>query len=726
MTRLRAHAKIVEFRAEDLRFTLEEAQQLLQKMLGVVVDEATIITIEAQTEGWVTGLRLAALAFRHRLGRENVAGDLSVSNRYVAEYLVQEILSQQAEIYSSCMLKLSILDRFNADLCQVLCFGKESDMGSGKINGRTFLDWLDVSNLFVIPLDEQHHWFRYHHLFREFLQNELRRRVPLPAIAELNSRATDWFEEQDLIEEALQHAFSAQNIDHAIHLVAQQRYGLMNQTKWQQIAKFLSIFPPQIVDQSLDLLMLKAWQNYHNGHWGELPTGINEIEYLIEQSNIPSKDLDYLRGEVSALRSLLCYLAVDPENAIRNAEKAITTTPPELWIVRVLARVCLAGALQMVGDLSRAYRAIYEGVELEPLKTDHGKASLIQAACSVNWIAADLYGMTNAAKQCITLSQKANNQENMGYGLMALGTAMYHRNGLQSAEENFTAVTQRPYQNYGSNLAYSYFGLAMTYQAQGHPEMAQKVAEQAYNFFLENNNTTLLPIAEAFQAEIALRQGRIASAQLWAERLPTPPPMVPFYRNYAPHLTLAKVWLAQNTPASHSKAGKLLAELYDFLVTIHNTQFTIEVLTLQALLAQVQGERKSAITLLAQALELAEPSGNIRLFIDYGDPIIDLLLDLQDQGVYPAYTAQLLEAAQLAKMTLSTINQSALVEPLTNRELEVLALLAERKTNKEIALQLGITTGTVRQHAYNLCQKLGVNNRRAAVTQAGRLGVLPV
>jgi LuxR family maltose regulon positive regulatory protein len=724
MVRLRAHGQLTEIRAEDLRFNQEEALILLQKMLGSGVDETIAFTLGEQTEGWVTGLRLAALAMRHRFGPERVLGELSASNRYVAQYLVNEILSQQVETYSACMLKISILERFNEQLCQALCFEEERETRFGKIKGTTFLDWLEASNLFVIPLDDQHHWFRFHHLFREFLQDELRARFPADAITDLHIRASNWFEEHDLIDEALQHAFAARNIGFAIHLVSRQRYSLMNQAQWQQIEKFLKKFPPEIVGQSLDLLILKAWLSYYHGNWEEIPKQLNAIDALIEQTPMPSEQVGYLQGEVSALRSLMFYLAVDPGNAILQAEKSIAATAPQIWIVRVLARICLAGGMQMAGDLSGAYQVIYEGFEAEPVKTDHARATLIHTACNLHWIAADLNGMARAAKQCIALCQKTNNRQILGFGLLHLGTAAYHQNDLESAQENFSAVVQKPFQNYGENLVYSYFGLALTYHSKGCPEKAQQIVDQALNFFLQNNNITLLKLTQAFQAELALRQGRISSASVWANQFTSPPPLAPPYRIYAPHLTLAKVWLAQNTPSSRLKAADLLDEFLSFLVSIHNTQFTIEVLALQALLAQANGERESALRLLGQALELAEPSGNMRVFIDHGDPIIDLLQELHARLVDQAYVARLLEAAQPETVIPSTLSQPTLIEPLTNRELEVLALLVERRTNKEIALQLGITPGTVRQHSHNLYQKLDVSNRREAVSRAFDLGVL--
>lgn len=725
LPRLRAQAQVVEFRAEELRFTLEETQLLLQKMIGGAVDQETIISLEERTEGWVTGLRLAALAMRHQVDNPQFQANLAASNRYLSQYLVQEILSQQLAAYSECMVKISILERFNVDLCQVVCFGEPETRELAQIDGNKFLNWLEASSLFLIPLDEQNHWFRFHHLFREFLQDELKRRVPVEGVAELHIRASSWFERHDLFDEALQHALEAQNIERAIQLVSHQRYKLMNQVQWQQIAKDLNLFSLKIVEQSPDLLMLKAWQLYHDGHLAELPAALAAVEQLIEQKLMPSESYNYLLGEVSALRSLLNVLAANPKSAIQYAEQSLELTAPEIWIVRVLARVGLAAALQMVGDLKGAYDTIYDGFNDQAVKTDHAKATLIQTACTIHWIAADLNGMAQAALQCIKLSQKARNPEILGFGLRHLGTASYYQNDLKSAEENFSTVVNKPYQNYGENLAFSFFGLGLTYQSQGYPEKAQRVAEQALNFYIETGNTTFLSFAQAFQTDIALRQGKISKAFVWAEQFSEPLPLVPIYRICEPQLTLVKVWLAQNTPTNRLKAAELLEKLYTLLVSTHNTQFTIEVLALKALLSQANGERQSALSLLEQALKLAEPSGNIRIFIDHGEPLIELLRELRRQGVKPAYLNLLLDAVQPAGGSSQAKREAALVELLTNRELEVLTLLAERKTNDEIAQQLGITSGTVRQHTYNLYQKLEVSNRRKAVTRGIELGLLP-
>jgi len=703
LVKLRAQGQITEIRAQDLRFTQEETITLLRKMLGRTVDETTIILLEKQTEGWVTGLRMAALALRHRVGRDRIQGDLTVHNRYVTEYLITEILAQQVPVHSDCMLKIAVLERFNAELCQTVCFGDQAenkpDSDSEMINGNVFLEWLKISNLFVVPLDDQNQWFRFHHLFCEFLQDELSRRSRSEEITGLHERASQWFAENGYFEEALNHALTADNIDRAVKLVAQQRYALTNQLQWQRLERMLQKFPADTIERYPELLMLQTWLIYHFGGWGELPAAIKRVEACIAKTSLPPEVISYLQAELDALRSLLSLTATDLKNTIFLAQQSLENTSPEIWIVRVLARACLSIALQMEGYLNAAYDAIYQGLEAEQVQDDLFKASLIQVAGIIHWLSADLDGIIPVASQCIDLSRKVGSREMMGYGLYHLGAARYHQNDLKAAEENFDPVVGHPYRNFGENYVYSVCGLASTYLAQNRPNEARQVTENGLAFLLESGNTTLLPVLQAFQAEIALRTGQVSKAAQWASRLDSIPPFVLIYKFYSNHLTLAKIWLAQDTPDNRARATDLLDQLKTFLESVHNIRFLIEVLALQAQLANINGDEVSALKLLEQAVELAQPGGFIRLFIDLGSPIVKLLQQLHNQGIAQDYIRQILAAAQAGQ---TPVVQESLIEPLTEREMEVLAMLSQRLSNKEIALQLVISPGTVRQHTRNI------------------------
>jgi LuxR family maltose regulon positive regulatory protein len=404
--------------------------------------------------------------------------------------------------------------------------------------------------------------------------------------------------------------------------------------------------------------------------------------------------------------------------------------------VRILARLFLAGVLQMMGDSNQAYAAIYRGFEEEEeTQSNEFKATLVMTVCYAHWLDADLSGMAQAANQCITLCQQSVSPEILNYGHYHLGRVRYQQNDLTAAEQHFATAVQQPYLNYGDSFAHSACGLALIHQVQGRPDEARTVIEAASTFMLETGNTTLMPVIQAFQAEIALRQGQVAKAGQWAAHLDPIPPLTPMVELFSPHLTLVKVWLAQDTSASRGRAANLLRHIREFVESTHNTRFLIETLALQALLYDVEGDEPAALAALEQAIALAEPGGFIRLFVDLGLPIARLLAELRRRDVAPEYIAHILiafetkddadaKSSSLVASSLAHGPSSPLIEPLTSRELEVLALLDRHLTNKEIAAELVISYGTVKTHTLNIYRKLDVRKRREAVAKAKELNLL--
>jgi LuxR family maltose regulon positive regulatory protein len=729
LSKFRAHSEVVEFRAEDLRFTMDEIQQLLENMTKSVIDEATIKSIEEQTEGWVTGIRLAALAMRHGLGQGAIRGQLSSQNRYVTEYLVNEILSKQAASWSVFLLKTSILDRFNADLVNSVCFvDAESSSGASselEIMGKQFLEWLQASNLFVISLDNEQEWFRYHHLFQDFLRQELIKKFNSAEILNLHAAAGHWYAQNGWIEEAIYHLLAAGDTNAAVEVVAGYRYNAMNRARWLRLEHWLHLFSNEIVETSAELCMLKAWLAYYSGQFSDIPALLQQIDYhLAQKPNQPVANS--LVGEISALRSLIAYNAGDAKEAIAQAQLALELLIPEFWAARVLARVYLAGGLLLQGDETSGYKAIYDALDEEKVQNDIFRATLLLIACGYHWINADLVSMERAAKQCIALSGKTELQQITRYGNFQLGRVYYQRNKLQAAEELFSSVVCRPYQNYGVNYMYSVCGLSMTYQALGKETEAHQVTEAAIAFLLETGNTYLMPIALALKAELAIMQGHVFRASQWAKKLDPIPPLVPVSGFFSHHLTLAKLWVAQNTSTSLEKAAELLSQMQEYYFRTHNSRFLIETLALQAILAQTRGNRPIALIGLEQALKLAQPGGFIRIFVDLGPQMARALSQLKVERELHAYAKQILSAFPKPHQVVNLTEHQKILDPLTNREQQVLELLRARMTNKEIAARLSVSPGTVKGHTIQIYQKLNVRSRRQAVEQAIAMGILSI
>lgn len=733
---LRARNEMSELRTANLRLTREEAGALLELTAGKELSSETIDILEKKTDGWAVGLRLAALSIRDL---SDVAGFVQrfsgASSSIVVDYLASEVFARQSPTHQDFLLRTSILDRFSAELCDaILSPGEEAPAATAYGTpgpSQSILQELMAANLFLVSLDRQGRWFRYHHLFRDLLQRRLQNQRSSEEIAALHSCASRWFEQNGRIEEALNHAFSAGDMEGAARIVFRQRYTSMNQARWQRLDLYLRRFPPQFAGQQPDLLMLKAWLLYHHGHYRQLPAVLQQLEATLGQEPLTPDSTRHLKGEISALRSLLSYYQTDAKRTITEAEFSIRNTPPELWIVRILARLFLAGAYQMKGDLRRAYATIYQGADEEVVQSNRFKATLLLSACSVYWVVADLQGLVGTATQCIELCDYPHSAEIKGYAHYHLGCAYYHRNDLAAAEEHFAAVVQQPYLNYGDSFAHSAFGLSLTYQAQNRPDEAREMAAAAVAHMLETGNTTLLPETQAFQAELALRQGQLAVASHWAAQFDSTPPLSPMPRFYRPLLTLAKTWLAQDAPSSRQRAAEWLDRLQDYTEFIHNTAVLIEVLALQAVLHAAEEDAAAALAFLERAIGLAEPGAFVRLFVDLGPLIARLLQTLNRQGVSPDYTSQILAAFPkpvTSQEQLAAGNNQRpaleLTDALTPREMEVLELLAKRLSNKEIAQRLVVSPGTVKTHTVSIYSKLDVHGRRQAVDKARELGLL--
>ncbi|MEZ4769591.1 MAG: hypothetical protein R2844_14315 [Caldilineales bacterium] len=479
-------------------------------------------------------------------------------------------------------------------------------------------------------MDQTGEWYRYHHLFQELLRHKLRQEYSEHDLAALRTTAGSWLAENGYGKEALDHFLAAGEVARAAEVVSRQRYALMNETQWQQLSHLLGRFPPDAVSRIPDLLMLKSWLQYHRGHNAELPALLQQLDQALTQATLRPAEITHLLGEMSALRSLCAYLMVDPQSAIAAAQQSIETTPKELWIVRVLARLCLAGALQMTGDLQAAYDVIYRSYAEDAAESGTLKSTVLVAACSIYWVAADLHGLEQTADHARELSHHAMLPQMQGWTHYNLGCVAFHRNDLAAAEHHFARVVQQPYLNYGDCYAHSACGLALTYQAQDRPADANEIADAAVRFMLNTGNTSLLSVIEALQAELALRQGRVSVAWQWADRFVTVPPLRPEFRFLAPHLTLAKVWLADDTGAGQARAAGLLAQLRTFFESTHNSRFLIEVLALQALQQRAPGQLVTdALADLERALALAQPGRFVRLFVDLGSGMARLLADLR-------------------------------------------------------------------------------------------------
>ena len=412
----------------------------------------------------------------------------------------------------------------------------------------------------------------------------------------------------------------------------------------------------------------------------------------------------------------------DPENAIVFAQRSLVNTPRTWYYIRSYAWLYLAVSYQAIGQLDRAYAVLAEGQPEDLAQNGNVHARLAGSRCFVEWMVGDLPAVAQGAADFLTVAERHQRRESLVWAHYLLCSVAYEHNDLTTAEAHAKAVQKMRY--VGRPMAYlqSAFIYALIFQARGQADQAQRKLEMALTFLSETHSEGLMHLVQAFQAELAVMQGDLDVTRHWATTIGPflPLTMMPYF--HVPQLTLPKILLAQDAPDSLDQAATLLSQLQAFVTDTHNTRVTIQGLTLQAMLNDAQGNEQAALTLLQQAISLAQPGGFIRLFVDHGPRLVTLLKRLRHVGGDSDYTGQILQAFGQPGSTLDL--QTELIELLTAREHEILTLLEQRLTDKEIAQALVISHLTVKRHTSTIYQKLQVNGRREAVAKAIRLGLL--
>jgi LuxR family maltose regulon positive regulatory protein len=740
LARLRVRGQLNELRATDLRFTAEESAAFLNGVMGLGLSARDVEALEERTEGWIAALHLAALSLRGRGNVQELIATFTGSHRFLVDYLAEEVLRRQPPEVQTFLLHTALLNRLNGPLCDALV---QADDGSGSRPSATLLAELERANLFLVPLDDERNWYRYHHLFGEFLRERLRQRDQA-LLNRLHQRAATWFESQGLVAEAIGHALAGHAPEHAARLIEAVARPMLLRSEVATVLGWLRALPPATVQTQAELALIWAWALTVAGQVDEVEGHLREAEAALLATPAPQ-----LQGEIVAVRATVAGLRRDIPVAIVLARQALEQLPAENVQIRSVVALMLGTSTYLSGDMAAAAVAFHETVrasqasdniiiymfaqrQLGELQMRQGR--LQQAARTFQQaldFAAARYPQREGRSRPIPVA---------GTAYVGMGLLFYEWNRLDEAARYLGDGIELGQQ--GENveiLLMGPIGLAHTQLALGQVPQAETTMTRAVELARKTGVPRLIDWLHAEQARLWLMQNRVAEAAAWAQS-PNNQGFnysfadEPDYLREIDYMVLAQVALAQGRAAD---ALPLLEKLARSAEAQGRQGSVIEVLALQALALHGAGHGSEALATLERSLSLAEPEGYLRTLVDMGPAMADLLrLARPREARLRQYVARLLAAmpgqeethqpqvAEVPRRNAATPAPEPLLEPLSEREIEVLQLVAAGLSNQEIADKLIVGLSTVKKHINNAYAKMDVKSRTQAIVRMRELGLL--
>ncbi len=723
LARLRARGELAEIRAGDLRFTPDEAATYFNEVMGLDLEAREIAVLESRTEGWIAALQLAALSMQGRRDVADFVAAFAGDDRYIVDYLVEEVLQRQPERIRGFLLQTSVLETLSAALCNAVT--RQDD-------GKAMLEALERGNLFVVPLDDRRRWYRYHHLFRDVLRAHLIEERP-DDVAELHRRASEWYEQNGERPEAIRHALAARDFGRAADLVELAWPALRRNRQEAMLRGWLAALPDELLRNRPVLSNAYAGVLLVSGELDGVDARLRDAERWLDASEAPrvqaagivvvdEEEFRRLPGSVALHRAGHALALGNLAETAKHARRALDHALEDDHLSRGGATAILGLAAWAIGDLETAHRTYAAG--MAGVQRAGHISGLVGRAITLADIRIAQGRLCEALRTYEHALQLATEQDAGVLGATAdmyVGMSELHceRNDLDAATQDLRKSHELGEQSGFPQNRYRWrVAMARILEARGDLDGALDLLHEAEPLYMSDLSPNVRPIA-ALKARVNVRQGRVGEAVGWAREQGLATDDDLSYLREFEHITLARLLLARG---SVPEATQLLERLLRAADEGARNGSVIEILVLQALAYQMRGNNPAALVPLERALRLAEPEGYVRMFVDEGPPMAALLEAAAKRGIAAEYARQLLKAFGKAE-DRSAANQ-VLIEPLSERELDVLRLLGTDLVGPEIASQLMVSLNTVRTHIKSIYTKLGVNNRRTAVRRAEELELL--
>jgi LuxR family maltose regulon positive regulatory protein len=724
LARLRARGQLVELRQSALCFLAAEVAEYANQTMALALSPGQLSFLARKTEGWISGLQLAAISLHQGQDRAAFFEAFSGEHEFIADYLTEEVLARLPAPVREFLLYTSILERLTAPLCESV---------TGQPGAQAMLQHLLDANLFILPLDDRHTWYRYHVLFADLLRKRLQDALG-GEVRTLHRRASGWFAEHGLVDLAIEHAIAGADFACAASLIEPVAESLLSHGQAVTLLRWLDALPQDALLARPVLVPLKAFALFMCGRPPQ------QVRDLIQELAAAGAQAEF-QGELLTIQAMLAVMQGKPAEAIQLSDQAIHQLPVERAFFRSLAADCLGMGRTLAGDYEAAARAFEQVVELS-MQTDNLMLTLMALSnlAGLRYVQGHLHAAIDTCRQVVELATRR-----IGRGTPMLGKTLFNLGEMLREQGDLDASLATLFEAASMLESFSEVGLTLAYLAIARIHLikhdwpaAQSYIDRARQRALADQSTWMDErLVEVVQARYWIAHGDLDQAVQWARsrNLLDRTPADLFgeaERNASIRellqgecITLVRLSLAQRQP---EKALEMLAFLHAQIEKRGQLRRVIEIMALKALALQQKGEFDRSLQAIGEAIAFAEPEGYQGAFIDGGAPMARLLYQAVAQGISPAYAGKLLAALSndtQAPAPPQNPRTGDLIEPLSEREMEVLQLIAEGLSNGEIAARLYISLSTVKGHTANIFGKLGVKNRTQAVARARTLGLPP-
>ncbi|MAS33626.1 MAG: LuxR family transcriptional regulator [Anaerolineaceae bacterium] len=709
LARLRARGQLTELRAADLRFTSDEAAEFLNEAMGLTLSTEDVDALGQRTEGWIAGLQLAAISMQGQQDNRRFIESFTGSHHFVLDYLMEEVLSHQPPHIHDFLLKTSILERLCGPLCAAILQQDDED-------ALATLEHIRQANLFLIPLDNERRWYRYHFLFADLLRQRLLRDsagFSTEAVNELHTQASNWYETNGQELEAFQHAIAINDVERAERLIESQGTPLYLRGIVKPILHWLESLPHHVLDAHPSLWVAYASTLLLSGQHTSVEQKLNEAENALQNAGIDDTTQDIM-GRIASMRATLAVIQNDVEAMIFHSNDALERLHPENLPIRIASHWTRGYAYQLQGNHQQARDAYKDVLQF----SESGDSSIYVIAATISLgqlqeLDNQLHQASESYQSAIKLSGEPPHPI-VSQAFLGLARINYQWNDLEAAQEYGQQCHEllQQMENTDTTASYKVF-LAYLHLSRRDVTSASDVLDEAEAFVHQNNFLFRMPdIAEA-QVRVLIHRDNCATALQLAE-------------THNLLISQARIYLAQNN------ASRALQILDPFIQNAKETGLPNELLkglVLQAVVYHALNHQDVALEVLDESLALAKHGGFIRIFVDEGSSMAQLLQIAHSRGLRQDYVSQLISAFSMPAAEQSAVSQTITpesqgIDALSQREIEVLQLIANGLTNQDIADQLYLSLHTVKVHARNIYSKLAVKNRTQAVAQAKSLGIL--